>query len=163
MRKPTSWQFRNVGDFHKALHWPIVDPAPLAPTERKLRRWDLSCISLLAPKASEASWGLSYFCQGVLSGYCCVCVSGYCCVWERGYFNWVCCRGAVVRLFDSDWLLLIWSYIITKAWSVDHTIIVIYINGVCYEGTPRGLRGPKNTEYLSLYNRCASRICTLWL
>ena len=27
---------------------------------------------LLAPKASEASWGLSYFCQGVLSGYCCV-------------------------------------------------------------------------------------------
>ena len=33
---------------------------------------------LLAPKASEASWGLSYFCQGVLSGYCCVYVSGYC-------------------------------------------------------------------------------------
>ena len=33
---------------------------------------------LLAPKASEASWGLSYFCQGVLSGYCCVCESGYC-------------------------------------------------------------------------------------
>ena len=24
-----------------------VDPAPLAPTERKLRGWDLSCISLL--------------------------------------------------------------------------------------------------------------------
>ena len=56
--------------------------------------------------------------------------------------------GAVVTLFDSDWLLLIWSYIITKAWSVDHTIIVIYINGVCYEGILRGPRGPKNTEYL---------------
>ena len=55
-----------------------------------------------------------------------------------------------------------WSFI-RKVWSVDHTIIVIYINGVCYEGTLRGPRGPKNTEYLSLYNRCASRICTLWL
>ena len=80
-----------------------------------------------------------------------------------GVFRNVPNLGAVVRLFDSDWLLLIWSYIITKAWSVDHTIIVIYINGVCYEGTSRGPRGPKNTEYLSLYNRCASRICTLWL
>ena len=43
--KPTNWKRSLgrdnsliVGDFHKALHKPKVDPAPLAPTERKLRR-----------------------------------------------------------------------------------------------------------------------------
>ena len=40
--------YPGAGDFAWALHKPKVDPAPLAPTERKLRRWDLSCISLLA-------------------------------------------------------------------------------------------------------------------
>ena len=39
---------------------------------------DTLCSCLLASKASEASWGLSYFKPGVLSGYCCVCESGYC-------------------------------------------------------------------------------------
>ena len=41
------------------------------PSKKALK---IGCKHLLAPKASEASWGLSYFCQGVLSGYCCMCV-----------------------------------------------------------------------------------------
>ena len=35
---------------------------------------------LLAPKASEASWGLSIFSRGSKWLLLCVCVSGYCCV-----------------------------------------------------------------------------------
>ena len=39
-------------------------------------------VILLAPKASEASWGLSIFSRGFKWLLLCVCVSGYC--------NWVC-------------------------------------------------------------------------
>ena len=72
-----------------------------------------------------------------------------------GQFQFEKSNGGQVRQFwgrvgDFD------GSFIKKVWSVDHTIIVIYINGVCYEGTLRGPRGPKNTEYLSLYNRCAT-------
>ena len=86
--------------------------------------------------------------------------------------NGVCYKGSseMCQIWVQWWHFLtvvgywwFWWSFIRKVWSVDHTIIVIYINGVCYEGTLRGPCGPKNTEYLSLYNRCASRICTLWL
>ena len=48
-----------------------------SPTLRGPTCQGLLGLVLLAPKASEASWGLSIF-VGVLSGYCCVCESGYC-------------------------------------------------------------------------------------
>ena len=59
-------------------------------------------VRLLAPKASEASWGLSYFKPGVPSGYCCVCESGYCNrVCYMGVFRKVANLGAGVTLFEA--------------------------------------------------------------
>ena len=65
--------------------------------------------------------------------------SGYCCAWERGYCNWVCYRGSseMCQIWVQWWHFLtavgycwFWLCFITKVWSVDHKIIVIYINGV---------------------------------
>ena len=73
--------------------------------------WTINCSinqsHLLAPKASEASWGLSYFKPGVPSGYCCVCESGYC--------NRVCYRGSSEKwqihvLGSHFWRLLVTVY-----------------------------------------------------
>ena len=53
----TNIRIYSVGDFAWALHKPKVDLAPVAPTERKLRRRDLSFISLLASRSK--SWFLA--------------------------------------------------------------------------------------------------------
>ena len=38
--------------------------------------------------------------------------------------------------FGGCWLLLILMiFHYTKVWSIDHTIIVVYINGGCYRGS----------------------------
>ena len=95
--------------------------------------------TLLAHKASEASWGLSYFCQGVLRGYCCVCVDGYCCVWGRmchlGVFRKVANSRAVVTLFGGEWLLWFLMMFHYKSIVSHHMNIVMFINGVCYRGS----------------------------
>ena len=99
---------------------------------------------LLAPKASEASWGLSIFSSGSKWLLLCVCVIGYCCLWKRGNCNWVCYRGSseMSQIHTHWWhfsrLLVTVDFddgSNTKVWSVDHIIIVIYINGVCYRGS----------------------------
>ena len=65
-----------------------------------------------------------------------------------------------------------WSHFLRLAITVDFDdislekygqLIIQSLSYTSMVGTLRGPRGPKNTEYLSLYNGCASRICTLWL
>jgi len=101
-------------------------------------------MKFISPQSERSELGAFYFCPGVLSGYCCVCESGYCCVWERGYCNCVCYRGSseMSQIHVQWWHFLtaigycwFWCCFITKVWSVDNTIIVIYINGVCYKGS----------------------------
>ena len=99
----------------------------------------------IIPQSERSELGAFYFCPGVLSGYCCVWESSYCnWIWNTNIkwllFNMGVIRNvpnsrAVVTLLEAVGYCWFWWCFITKVWSVDHIIIVIYINGVCYRGS----------------------------
>ena len=60
-------------------------------------------------------------------------INGWCVLW--GVFRNVPNSRAVVTLLEAVGYCWFWWCFITKVWSVDHIIIVIYINGVCYRGS----------------------------
>ena len=75
-----------------------------------------------------------------------VCESGYCCVWERGNCTWVCYMGS--SEMSQIWVLWwhFWRLFFTvdfddgfntKVCSLDHIIIVVYINDVAIRGIPK--------------------------
>ena len=94
--------------------------------------------AIISPQSERSELGAFYFCPGVLSGYCCV--------WEIGDCNWVCYRGSSemcqihVQWWHFSRLLVTVDFddgFNTKICSVDHIIIVIYIDGMCYRGSSK--------------------------
>ena len=57
----------------------------------------------------------------------------WCMLW--GVFGNVPNSRAVVTLLEAVGYCWFWWYFITKVWSIDHIIIIIHINGVCYGGS----------------------------